>query len=65
MLLRTVESFLRRNRIAPTVFGRAAASDPCLVKDMRRGRELRSPLDARVRGFMDGYTLGRENADVG
>ena len=37
MLLRTVERFLRQNRVAPTVFGRAAAGDPCLVKDMRRG----------------------------
>lgn len=64
MLLRSVENFLRRHRVAPTVFGRAAAGDPCLVKDMRAGRELRPPLDARVRGFMDGYALAQEKADV-
>lgn len=69
MLIRSVESFLRRHGMAHTQFGRHAAQDPRLVADMRAGREPRPPLDQRVRGFMDGYELakvaGRETADVG
>jgi hypothetical protein len=64
MLIHSVESFLRRHGMAPTVFGRLAAQDPRLVLDLRRGREPRPPMDQRVRGFMQGYELGRESAHV-
>lgn len=59
MLIRSVESFLRRHAISPTMFGRKAAQDPRLVPDMREGREPRSPLDQRLRGFMEGFEFAR------
>lgn len=64
MLIRTVETFLTRHRMAPTVFGRHAAQDPRLVADLRAGRAPRPPLDQRVRGFMQGYDLAWESRDV-
>ena len=57
MLIRSVETFLRRHRMAPSQFGRHAAQDPRLVADMRDGREPRAALDQRLRGFMDGFDL--------
>lgn len=65
MLINSVETFLHRHEMAPTVFGRLAVQDPRLVLDLRKGREPRMPMDQRVRGFMDGYDLGRESRDVG
>lgn len=59
MLIRSVESFLRRHRIAASQFGRRAAQDPRLVADLRGGREPRPPLDQRLRGFMDGFEFAR------
>ena len=64
MLIRSVESFLRRHKMAASQFGRHAAQDPRLVTDLRAGREVRPPLDARIRGFMAGYELARGAADV-
>lgn len=63
MLIRTVELFLRRHHMAATQFGRLAAQDPRLVLDMRNGRAPRAAMDARLRGFMEGYELGREARD--
>lgn len=60
MLIQSVEIFLHRHAMAPTVFGRLAAQDPRLVLDLRKGREPRPPMDQRVRGFMDGYELARK-----
>ncbi len=62
MLIRSVEQFLRRHAMSPTMFGREAAQDPRLVIDMRTGREPRSPLDQRLRGFMDGFDFARRCA---
>lgn len=62
MLIRSIESFLRRHAIPPSQFGREAAQDPRLVADMRCGREPRSPLDQRVRGFMEGFEFARRHA---
>lgn len=59
MLIRTVETFLRRHGMSATQFGRAAAQDPRLVADLRAGREPRPPLDQRVRGFIDGFERAR------
>lgn len=64
MLIQSVETFLRRHAMAPTVFGRLVVQDPRLVLDLRKGRAPRPPMDQRVRGFMDGYELGRESANV-
>lgn len=69
MLIRSVEKFLRRHRIAATQFGRLAAQDPRFVLDLRQGREPRSPMEYRIAGFIAGYEAAldaaRENADVG
>ena len=52
-LLRRIEKFIRRTGVPPTRFGRDAAGDPRLVFDLRRGREPRSQLTARVHAFLD------------
>ena len=59
MLIRTVESFLSRHGMSASQFGRDAAQDPRLVRDLREGREPRPPLDQRVRGFIDGFERGQ------
>lgn len=69
MLVRSVETFLRRNSMAATKFGRLAASDPRFVLDLRLGREPRERMEQRIRGFMAGFeaardVAGRENAHV-
>lgn len=51
-LHREVEAYLRKTGMAPTAFGRAAASDPRLVTDMRAGRELRPSTRDRVRAYL-------------
>jgi hypothetical protein len=55
MLLREVEKFLRAYDVPATRLGRRAVGDPALVRDLRRGREPRAPLTARVRAFMADY----------
>ena len=65
MLIHSVENFLLRHAMSPTVFGRLAVQDPRLVLDLRKGRAPRPPMDQRVRGFMAGYEIGRESRDVG
>lgn len=64
MLIRSVEKFLRRHEMAASQFGHHAAHDPRLVTDLRAGREVRPPLDGRIRGFMAGYDLARGTAHV-
>lgn len=53
VLMRRIERFLARSRMAPTRFGREAARDPRLVFDMRMGREPRRMLVARINRFLD------------
>lgn len=55
MLLRTIETFLRRTGLPATKFGRLAVCDPRLVTDLRNGREPRKRLVQRVEEFMSGY----------
>ena len=62
MLLRKVEKFLRRHRMAPTTFGRLAARDPRFVLDLRMGREPRDRTEQRIRGFMAGFEAARDTA---
>lgn len=65
MLIHSINQFLSRHEMAPTVFGRCAAQDPRLVSDLRNGREPRGTMEARCRAFMTGYELGKEQAHVG
>lgn len=60
MLIRTVEKFLREQKMPATKFGRLAAHDPRFVLDLRNGREPRGATEARIRGFMTGYAAARE-----
>ncbi len=55
MLIRTIEKFLRENRMSATRFGRLAANDPRLVLDLRMGREPRAQMTSRVEHFMNKY----------
>ena len=52
-LLREVEKFLNRSKIAPTRFGRDAVGDPRFVFDLRGGREPRPGTEKRVRAFLE------------
>ncbi|MBO9624032.1 MAG: hypothetical protein J7500_15090 [Sphingomonas sp.] len=49
---RKIEKFLRRTDMAPTRFGRLAIGDPRLVHDLRRGREPRPRMVARIEAFL-------------
>ncbi len=50
-----IEIFLRKSGMTPTRFGRLAAGDPRLVFDIRLGREVRAPLGARIRRFIQSH----------
>lgn len=52
-LLTRIEQHLRHSGTPPTRFGREAARDPRLVFDLRRGREPRPPLAARLSHYLD------------
>ena len=53
MLLTKIEKFLRDTGMPATQFGRLAVHDPRLVHDLRRGREPRPRMVARVEHFMN------------
>jgi hypothetical protein len=55
MLLRTIETFLRENDMAPSRFGRDAGGDPRLVFELRKGRTLRPATEARLTAWMRDY----------
>ncbi len=61
---REIEMFLRESGMAATKLGRLAVSDPRLVLDMRRGRELRPSTQIRVRQFIAGYRAGRKSSNA-
>jgi hypothetical protein len=52
-LLGRIELYLRRSGTKPTRFGRDAVRDPRFVFDLRRGREPRPRVSARVSAFLD------------
>jgi 2,4-dienoyl-CoA reductase-like NADH-dependent reductase (Old Yellow Enzyme family) len=54
MILRQIEKYLQAQGMTPTAFGRAAAGDPRLVFDLRRGREPGPRMCARIEAFMGG-----------
>jgi len=49
---RKIEKFLRVTGMPETLFGRLAANDPRLVRDLRQGRELRAATAARIEAFL-------------
>ena len=52
-LLQRIEAFLKESAMPPSVFGRAAVSDPRLVGDLRGGRQPGHRLICRVEHFMN------------
>jgi hypothetical protein len=52
-LLREVEKYLRKGRVAPTRFGREAVRDPRFVFDLRNGREPRPRTVKRVLAYLE------------
>jgi hypothetical protein len=55
MLIRKIETFIRRTKMPHTKFGRLAAGDPRLVTDLRQGRTPGARLEKRVEHFMNEY----------
>lgn len=55
---RKIEKFLNKSRMPATRFGRLVAHDPRLVLDLRKGREPRPPMVARIEAFL----AAQENA---
>lgn len=53
MILLRIERYLRSTRTAPTRFGRDALGDPCLVFDLREGREPRGRTVDRISAYLD------------
>ena len=51
-LLRRIEAYLKRSGTPATRFGREAVRDPRLVLDLRRGREPRAIMVARVEAYL-------------
>ncbi len=50
-LLAEIRRFQKRHNITDTRFGRDAINDPRLVRDLKRGRELRPGTTTRIRSF--------------
>ncbi len=55
MLIRKIETFLRRTGMPATKFGRLAAHDPRFVLDLRNGRIPRAYTTKRIEHFMNTY----------
>jgi len=54
-LLRQVDAFLKRTKLAPTRFGLEAMGDGALIKQLREGRSLTLKNANRVLDFMATY----------
>lgn len=52
MLLLRIDRVLRSTRMPPTRFGRLAIGDPNLVRQLRRGRQLRPATAGRVLAYL-------------
>ncbi len=53
-LCRRVEHFLRTSGLSATRFGRLAARDPNLVRNLRNGRQPRAALRRRIEAMLAG-----------
>jgi hypothetical protein len=51
-LLIAVEQHIRRTGEGPSIIGRRAIGDPNLVRELRRGRELRPGTAARLQDYL-------------
>lgn len=51
-LLRRIEIYLRASRTSPSQFGLRAARDPKFVFELRRGRVVRPPLQAKILSYL-------------
>ena len=50
-----IDSFLKAHQMAESYFGRKAANDWKLVRQLRAGRRLWPDTEARIRAFMASY----------
>ncbi len=53
-ILMRIDRFLRSTGTSPAAFGRAAASDPRFVFDLRRGRQPGVKMIARIETYLTG-----------
>lgn len=56
---REIEKFLQRTDMPASKFGRLAAGDPRLVRDLRNGREVGVKLERRLKAFL----VAQQNAE--
>ena len=61
-LLTIVERHLRTRSLSPSRFGRQVSGDPRFVFDLRRGREPRPAMTARVLAYIAGAEMGKTDA---
>ena len=52
-LLLRVERYLKRSGTSPTRFGIDFVRDPKLVFELRRGRKLRPPMEAKLVAYLN------------
>ena len=53
-ILVKIDRYLRQTGMPMTKFGRLSVGDPRLVHDLRRGRQARTPMVARIESFIEG-----------
>jgi hypothetical protein len=58
-VLQQVERHLRHSGERPCQLGRRAAKDPCLVRDLRNGRQPGPTLSARILAYIEQATALR------
>ena len=59
-LLNLIDTFLVEQGVAASEFGKRVMGDPCLVRDLRDGREPRRATEARIRAFIEGFEFAIE-----
>jgi len=59
-VLMRIGEYLGEAGMRPTTFGRLAARDPGLVRDLRRGRRPLPPMMARLHGFLNRHHAGHQ-----
>jgi hypothetical protein len=53
-ILVKIDRYLRQTGMPMTKVGRLSVGDPRLVHDLRRGRQARAPMVARIESFIEG-----------
>jgi len=51
-LMASIRQFIKATHISPSTFGRAVANDPSLIDGVKKGRELRRELRAKVLNYI-------------